>query len=202
MTHARLYLANDMKVVEALTPLMQPTTDIEHFVRDAFSINDVRELQERAQRLPVVRATYDFVVTFSSATVEAQNALLKMLEEPPVSTVIHIVVPREEVLLPTVHSRLQLVESVEVDVEQAEFSSFLELTHGERIILIAEKAKAKDTAWMEMVLTGAELHTRTGAPALQQSILLVRQSFNTRGASNKMLLEEIALALPRASESV
>jgi DNA polymerase-3 subunit delta' len=44
-----------------------------------------------------------------SLTAEAQNALLKTLEEPPVGSVIIMTAAREQALLPTVRSRLQTI---------------------------------------------------------------------------------------------
>lgn len=43
-------------------------------------------------------------------TIEAQNAMLKTLEEPPAGTVILLTSSEQEALLPTVRSRLQVIE--------------------------------------------------------------------------------------------
>lgn len=50
---------------------------------------------------------------------EAQNALLKTLEEPPAGTVVLLSAPRPKALLPTVRSRLQVVELLPIDSAQA-----------------------------------------------------------------------------------
>ena len=46
-------------------------------------------------------------------TTEAQNALLKLLEEPPDHTIIFIETTTKEALLPTILSRCQIIELVE-----------------------------------------------------------------------------------------
>lgn len=56
------------------------------------------------------RATKVFIVDEAHLLgVEAQNALLKTIEEPPEGTVIVLVTPSEDRLLPTIKSRCQLV---------------------------------------------------------------------------------------------
>lgn len=45
-------------------------------------------------------------------TAEAQNALLKTLEEPPEGTVLLLASPRKQALLPTIQSRLQTVDII------------------------------------------------------------------------------------------
>src|SRR3989344_3323233 len=43
-------------------------------------------------------------------TIQAQNSLLKVLEEPPVNTFILINIPQKETVLPTILSRCQIIE--------------------------------------------------------------------------------------------
>jgi DNA polymerase-3 subunit delta' len=55
-------------------------------------------------------------------TEEAANALLKLIEEPPVKTVFFLMTEHEEILLPTIRSRGQLFRFTTVsdqDIEQA-----------------------------------------------------------------------------------
>ena len=59
---------------------------------------------------------------------EAQNALLKTLEEPPASSVFVLVTSRPDVLLPTVRSRCQQLRFGRLS--PAEIASVLEQRHG------------------------------------------------------------------------
>lgn len=52
-------------------------------------------------------------------TTEAQNALLKILEEPPEDTIIVLTVTRPNKLLPTVYSRCQVLSVSPIDLESA-----------------------------------------------------------------------------------
>lgn len=78
----------------------------------AIGIEAARQL-ERFLRLKVPgKGVYNRAVVIQDGhlmTVEAQNALLKTLEEPPAGTIIIITVSYEPALLPTVRSRAQTI---------------------------------------------------------------------------------------------
>ncbi len=83
---------------------------IEPDAQSSIGIETVRSL-EHFLRLRVPRSTtYNRAIVINSAdrlTLEAQNALLKLLEEPPIGTVIILTTSNPRILLPTVQSRLQ-----------------------------------------------------------------------------------------------
>jgi DNA polymerase-3 subunit delta' len=55
--------------------------------------------------------------------IEAQNALLKVLEEPPNNIIFIIVTNSKSVLLPTIHSRLPLIEDSKIEeLEKIDFN--------------------------------------------------------------------------------
>jgi len=96
-------------------------------------------------------------------TTEAQNALLKVLEEPPEHTIIVLAVDSKEALLPTILSRCQIVElETEIlvlsDGEAAEYSNFIDnlpnMKVGERLKKAEELAKDKDEAviWISKLI--------------------------------------------------
>lgn len=75
-------------------------------VDDKILIDQVRRLQQHAM-LRAVRGRYKvfLIEAIDTATEEAQNALLKVLEEPPGDTVFILIAHRETPLLPTIVSR-------------------------------------------------------------------------------------------------
>ncbi len=96
-------------------------------------------------------------------TIEAQNALLKVLEEPPQDTIILLSSESKEQLLPTIISRCQIIElkqeqralSEEGKKEYEEFIAQLsELSIGERLKKAELLAKDKDQAlaWIENLI--------------------------------------------------
>jgi replication-associated recombination protein RarA len=94
----------------------------------AIGIETVRQL-EHFLSLKVPRsAPINRVVIIDKAqtlTLEAQNSLLKTLEEPPAGSLIILATDRAQALLPTVHSRLQTitVKRPERQVVEAYFQS-------------------------------------------------------------------------------
>jgi len=74
------------------------------FVRDDFLIDDAKSVI--AEAYVSERETKYIVLAAKQFNVYSQNALLKLLEEPPTNIVFVIIVPSKSVLLPTVRSRL------------------------------------------------------------------------------------------------
>lgn len=78
----------------------------------SIGIESVREL-EHFLSLKVPRAAaYNRAIIIENAeqlTIEAQNALLKTLEEPPEATIIILTASHEHSLLPTINSRVQTI---------------------------------------------------------------------------------------------
>lgn len=78
----------------------------------AISIETVRELQKFLQLKTTGKAELRRAVIISQAellTTEAQNALLKVLEEPPADTVLILTASSIQSLLPTIRSRLRVL---------------------------------------------------------------------------------------------
>jgi DNA polymerase-3 subunit delta' len=77
---------------------------------ESLAIDDARNAIERAYYKPrgeknVIILAADFVSPIT------QNALLKVMEEPPAHTVLYLVVPTVSSLLPTLRSRVQILQS-------------------------------------------------------------------------------------------
>lgn len=79
----------------------------------AISIDEVRELIHfTTLRTPTTARTTSRVVIIENSqqlTVQAQNALLKTIEEPPVGTCLILTAPSERSILPTIRSRIQQI---------------------------------------------------------------------------------------------
>jgi len=76
----------------------------------AFSIDQVRELETDLPLSPQEGGYKVRILTeFSTATREAQNALLKTLEEPPAHAVLILTATAKELLAPTIVSRCQVL---------------------------------------------------------------------------------------------
>ena len=92
------------------------------YVREyrTFGIDDARELRDRASTRALglsvqgarsgARAGRVFIVVTPFMTTDAQNALLKTLEEPPGGALFFFIVPSPMTLLPTLRSRVQMLD--------------------------------------------------------------------------------------------
>jgi DNA polymerase-3 subunit delta' len=76
------------------------------FIRDDFKIEDAKEVISEAYKAE--ENTKTLILGAKSFTVPAQNALLKILEEPPRNILFILLAPNKSTFLPTVRSRLSL----------------------------------------------------------------------------------------------
>lgn len=224
--HAYGVTESDKTVLEGLLSLLEskegiPTKgnpDFRLYRYEVMGINEARELKAAAERKAVGNSRKVFVASSRSITREAQNALLKILEEPPIGTLFFLLVPSLEFLLPTLRSRLQILEILsEVhDMDKQLVMRFLDgsipsrLTMAQKMLreLEQEKKTKEDSselllekgrifaflAGLEQVL--AEKDHVLIAEALRE-VLLVKKYSRDRSPSLKLLLEHLALVLPR-----
>jgi hypothetical protein len=169
---------------------------------DQFGIDEARLLIQQACQRPAEGAMMHMVVRIERITLEAQHALLKILEEPPASTRFTFVVAEGVMLLPTLLSRFHQEATEETGVEETrEFPSFLSASYKDRFANIEQAIKKKDMDWQQRIKNGlvAYLNQQDAAKASYVELEFVARNLLTRGASNKMLLEHAALHLPIAS---
>src|SRR3989344_7170358 len=74
-----------------------------------FGVEEARELRERAGSRPIAGPYRIFVVATPGMTTEAQNTLLKTLEEPPAGAMFFFIIPAPDALLATLRSRAQIL---------------------------------------------------------------------------------------------
>jgi len=77
---------------------------------ERLKIDQIRDLQRALVLAPMeARKRVAILDDFDRATLEAMNALLKTLEEPPSHALLILIAPEAELLLPTIVSRCQIV---------------------------------------------------------------------------------------------
>jgi hypothetical protein len=196
-----------------------PLSDFEHYRADAepfwakkfdaFGIDDARKLAEFASLKNNAEAL--FLLGISSVTAEAQQALLKLFEEPVPGTTFILVLPHG-VLLPTLRSRMLPYPAREVPrpadapehAGRALAESFLKAPQKSRSEMIARLLKdeegARERAREFVDALEAALAPRLADPKAReglQDIARVRDYLRDRSPSIKMLLEYLALCLPK-----
>lgn len=99
------------------------------------SVDDARRLRSLAELAPTKGEQKALIISASRLFHEAQNALLKLFEEPPAGTLLILVIPSEGMLLPTLRSRLLALPSSssnEVPTISIEAQEFLKSNSAER----------------------------------------------------------------------
>src|SRR3989338_8877964 len=83
---------------------------------DTFTIDEARALKDWQSKRPAVGEQKFFVLALNNATHQAQNSLLKVLEEPTAGTHFFLIEPSANIFLPTVRSRLFIVKFTSEDI--------------------------------------------------------------------------------------
>jgi hypothetical protein len=171
---------------------------------EKFGIDESRWLIETgALRASGGRAL--FVLGLASVTSEAQQALLKLLEEPQEGSV-YVVLAPHGTLLPTVRSRMLAYPArIGADASADDARKFLALGGKERSDFIAKLLKndegAKERVRDFVNSLEAALHEKAGGAKAREAlgdIAMARGYLQDRSPSLKMLLEHLAVALPNA----
>ena len=169
-----------------------------------FGIDEAREIAARAAARGIEGPRL-FVLAMPSLTAEAQNALLKTIEEPVAGARFFFLVPSPETLLPTVRSRAQIVE-----IERTESAGiidahkFLRASPSARLELLKplfekDDDDRRDLSGIVTFLSSLERILSEVRPLPQEGIEAVyraRGYMGDKGALVKPLLESVALLAP------
>lgn len=173
---------------------------------ETFGIDDARSIATLQSRKAVGEAGKQvFILSFQSITTEAQNALLKVFEEPTPHTYFFLRTSYYSLLLPTLQSRLHVLDfKEEEDINTEAGVLFIKADTDERLNIIAPLIKEKDMSGTDLLLRKIEtaLYTYKNNKetlASLKDILKARRYLRGRSPSIKMLLEHIALTTPHIS---
>ncbi|MCL6096171.1 MAG: hypothetical protein M1444_00595 [Patescibacteria group bacterium] len=127
-------------------------------------IEDIRTIQKRLFLKPAKGSLKTVIIeAYEGLTIEAQNSLLKVLEEPPESAIIMVVVLNKNLILPTILSRCKVIEIKEdlQELTEQEISrrlnilkSILKNGVGKKLKLAQDFGKSREeaTIWLEQML--------------------------------------------------
>ncbi len=130
----------------------------------AVGIEDVRNIQKKLFLKPIKSKTKAVILEGSNGfTIEAQNALLKLLEEPPANTIVYTISTNKELLLPTILSRCKIIDLKDMSfkLSKQEITQYLnvlislpEKSVGEKLKLAQDITKNKDDVipWLERMV--------------------------------------------------
>ncbi|MFA6338935.1 MAG: hypothetical protein WCW87_02675 [Candidatus Paceibacterota bacterium] len=178
---------------------------------DSFGIDESRELKERHILKSSLGGKKIFVLVFNFITLEAQNSLLKIFEEPTEDTHFFIIIPSLNILLPTLKSRLLIIEDARIDNDDLKNANkFLKSNGGERLKMvknIVEEISDEEKSKIDAInfINDLEIcihekfeksHTKEEAFILEE-IIKCRSYLYDRSSSVKIILEYLALIIPR-----
>lgn len=169
----------------------------------SFGIEEARELRARAssRALGGSASRRIFIIATPSMTTEAQNALLKTLEEPAGEALFFFIVPSPQTLLPTLRSRAQILSfSVSASESIVDAGKFLTSPVDERLEMLKpllEKGKddKRDLGAILVFLSTLESALSSKREGLH-AVYRARKYIGDKGALVKPLLEQIASLVP------
>ncbi len=166
-----------------------------------FGIDEARELSERAAMRALGPGSRIFIIAADALTHEAQNALLKTIEEPAGNALFVFIVPSPMQLLPTLRSRAQMLflpkSRTVLDVVDAQ--AFLKAMPAKRLDMLKPLLEKGDDEKRDlgaiMVFLASVEHALAHRPASLPALYRARKYIGDRGALVKPLLEQVALLI-------
>ncbi len=175
---------------------------------DSFKIDDARAIKSLATEKTEKESI--FIISFVHINTEAQNTLLKIIEEPRPQTTFFFVFPNAKKILPTILSRIELIRVNRVlntQERKIDIKDFINITLQEQFDLIKEltnKKKADTDKFLksdlQVFLDDLEIFYIKQKPNMERNevldiILKSRKYMNANAASIKMILDTIAIHL-------
>ncbi len=174
---------------------------------DTFKIDDARTVKD----LQNEKTDKDslFVLRFFTITNEAQNALLKVLEEPRANTYFVLIFPNRKNLLVTLQSRLHIISPQETVSENEKFVSVEEYLNMNLFERFEYNKKYTDKKSKDIEVFAKQdimqflnqcenyLHNQKTSKDsnVLQEIFQLRDYINSKGASMKMILDQLAMLI-------
>lgn len=225
--HAYLIEGDRQVVIDELVVILSEmgivasgNPDFHLYQHDAFLLDDAHQLRSEQSMHAASGSQKIFIVTFNTMLSEAQNALLKTLEEPTDGTHFFFITRTGEILFPAVRSRMQIVshQSPATSHQSEDGEKFICATIPERLKMVErytkakadEKGEAKEAARIFLESLETALYRRIpnslsndrdvgisekNTSALE-NVILAKRYLSDRAPSLKLLLEHLALTVP------
>ena len=141
------------------------------------------------------------VISASSFTTEAQNALLKLFEEPPQNTYFFVILENASSVLPTLLSRMRILGGggsvLEIEKEENNAINFINSDLSARFKIINPIIKNKDREAAKNLVFAilSELRKTKNKTEILQNLLKAESYLAGRAPSIKMIMENVAINL-------
>ncbi|MFH1472898.1 MAG: hypothetical protein ABIF06_00590 [bacterium] len=165
--------------------------------RETFGIDEARELSVQASRKSFVGKKF-FLISAERLTLEAQNALLKIFEDPSSDTHFFLVTRERGLFIPTLLSRMQIVGVSTLEQEASELENpelFLKLSLKERLNYAREFAdKGGDIAtFLDQLLLVLRGKNQNGIKL--KRVYDLRRYADNISHSPRLILEHLSLVV-------
>lgn len=137
-----------------LSDLLTQKTELIHIINEKTSIT-IKQIQDLniplsiAARIPRIV----WIEESNLMTVPSQNALLKMLEEPPANTTFYLTCQSQMTMLPTIRSRAKTISLENTQIKEdpkilADLKLVMAMTAGDRLINIVKRDRSESILWL------------------------------------------------------
>ncbi len=181
--------------------------DFHHQKIESLGIKDSHNLKNKSSVTPLLGDKKVFIIELSSLTLEASNALLKLFEDPPGKTYFFIITSSVDIIIPTLRSRSAVIEFNGQTEENNFCFDFLSAPPNKRMNMIKKMEKDKNEAMgflngLERIIEN-DISKNDRKLTFQERLLaleetgVVREFLLIRSPNVKMVLEHLALTLPK-----
>lgn len=197
--HAYLLVGNKKVAQEFVLSLFEAngikltgSPDFFLFTESLLGIDEARRIAEQAIRRAFTGKKVFFLAP-DKITLEAQNALLKTFEEPIADTHFFLVVREENLVIPTLRSRMQKI-NVQHSVFNKRAGEFLKLGIKDRFNFVKKFVDGEQnlSAFLDELLLVLRKNQETEKV---EKVYKVRLVSDDRGASSRLILEHLSLVL-------
>lgn len=211
--HSYLVLGDEESAILAIKDSIQKEfgLDLDKFPdiyigrHNFFGVDDSRSLKQKISNRAFAGGKKFFLISITSTTSEAQNALLKVLEEPTGDAHIFLIARTIKFFLPTVVSRCEVVDwSNRASSPADDCPEFLTQSPAERIKTIADWHKKEElTKELTIHLLDDIEKQIVASPDRSglRALVLARRYLYDRALLPKMILEYLAVTLPQFSKT-
>lgn len=181
--------------------------DIREFNFKKFGVDDSRNINEIQYRRTDSDKVEVIIISIESITSQAQNALLKTLEEPSANKIFFLVSNINTNLLSTLKSRLEKLSFNTHQADEKKAKDFLSLNYKERAEYIKrfladpKKDIPADKLGAIKLLDSVEIYLRKDLKSNQRNLsdlIKVKSYLKDTSSSVKNLLEYLCIFMPKS----
>lgn len=170
--------------------------------KDLLNIEDANFIRANAILKPSFGDFRVILVNVDKINREAEQTLLKILEEPPINTKIILILPNIKSITPTIFSRV-FVFKKESSINKNDIAVFLKKDSKQRMKFSEEMLKGEDDVSVFDFLSSIEFFVKENKLVQSlnwRNVLLdiykSKRLLETSGASKKQILEYFSITLP------